>query len=160
MSNPTRLQPLVEIDATDYASSTSAKSSKVSPLSRVNRFLRTPAGMVILFVVSAALIYFAYMRVRSMIGVDANDWQRIRMMNPATGELRWHKIAGGKPPSGFYPVEYCFEGVCGPAGGTPVVLNGQLGKQGPTSCPKCNAPVTGHNSRPDEFLGVTPADQR
>ncbi|UCG17562.1 MAG: hypothetical protein JSV19_05930 [Phycisphaerales bacterium] len=48
----------------------------------------------------------------------------------------------------LYPVEWCYNGECLAKGGTPVILNTQLGKEEPTYCPVCGHIVRFHNPGP------------
>ncbi len=175
MTPTTRFQPLIEIEAEDVAAPSrggsrhSAHSGGGSAgghragseglKQRLKRFARSGAGKsgaVILFLV---VVGFAGWRAMGFFGGESNDWQRYRYMNPDTGELTWVYV-GGNAPAGFHPVEYCFQNQCGPAGGTPVVLNVYMGKHERTLCPKCGARVVGHNPRPDEYASAIPIDQQ
>ncbi|MFQ5489770.1 MAG: hypothetical protein ACE5GE_03515 [Phycisphaerae bacterium] len=72
------------------------------------------------------------------------DMPGFPLKNPDTGEET------------LWPAEMCFWNECGPAGGTPVLLNTyRLRTEGkdpnkakPTECPKCGHITTGHNPRP------------
>jgi hypothetical protein len=45
----------------------------------------------------------------------------------------------------LYPTEVCRSPTCAARGGTHVILNKYLGKEGPTHCPVCGAEVRFHN---------------
>jgi len=118
-------------------------------------------GKVLLGLIVVGGIGFAIFRGAEFSQQSAPNYPVFRMMSPETGELRWVEWRPNKPtPEGFHPVEYCFENACGPAGGTPVILNSYLDIEGQTYCPVCGAEVYGHNGRPEEYIGVTPKDQR
>lgn len=48
----------------------------------------------------------------------------------------------------LYPTEVCWAGECLKKGGTHVILNVWLGKDGPTYCPTCGSLVVAHNPGP------------
>lgn len=58
------------------------------------------------------------------------------MVNPRTGERT------------LYPTEICYANGCAAKGGTHVILNSYLGKEGPTYCPACGGEVRFHNPGP------------
>lgn len=73
------------------------------------------------------------------------DWGPFPHVNPQTGQRT------------LYPVEWCFNGECGKAGGTPVILNALRGKPNePTVCPRCGARVRMHNPRTGEAASASP----
>ena len=127
---------------------------------KIQEFLQSPVGKGIGIALLVVITAFLLLRVNSFMKSGDVIRNEVRVMNPDTRQLRW--IAVGKnPPDGFHYVEYCFNNECGPAGGTPVVLNGLLGRPDvPTVCPVCGDRVVAHNPRPEEFEGVTPKDQR
>ncbi|MCK4658388.1 MAG: hypothetical protein KAV82_02605 [Phycisphaerae bacterium] len=62
------------------------------------------------------------------------------MANPSTGEKT------------LYPTEVCYWGEeCKKHGGTRVIMNKYLGKEGPTKCPICGHVVRLHNPRPPDY---------
>lgn len=128
---------------------------------RLDKAMSSGAGRAALVVILLAGIGFGGWSVMGFVEEGRPDLPKKRLMNPETGELRWYYAAPGKPlPEGFLPVEYCFQNQCGPAGGTPVVLNSYRGTDGLTTCPECGARVTVHNAIPPEYKDVTPADQQ
>lgn len=133
----------------------------------LNRLARSKAGVSAGLVLCVAVVAFALARVGGVVADDQPQWPRIRVMDKQTGDLRWKRVAPQaefpyrNPKTGersMYPVEYCFYNECGPAGGTPVILNDYLGKEGPTTCPRCGEEVHAHNPRPSEYVGVKPDD--
>lgn len=141
----------------------------VGMLARLRLFLSSGVGLTTIAVLAAFALTFVGWRAWSFAGAGGPDWPRIRVMDPDTGDLRWVEVRPGRtlpyrnPKTGtdsMYPVEYCFDNQCGGLGGTPNVLNVFLGIDGPTSCRVCGHTIVGHNPRPPEFNGVTPADQR
>ena len=50
----------------------------------------------------------------------------------------------------LYPTEVCYSKTCAARGGTHVILNSYLGKDGPTLCPVCGAEVRFHNPGPSQ----------
>jgi len=129
-------------------------------------FLRTTGGRIIGGALAAAAIGAALFQFVGVMQADDAQWPRVRVMDPETGHLRWQRVGTGEfpyrnPKTGersMYPVEYCFENQCGPDGGTPVVLNDYLDKEGPTICPTCGAEVVAHNPRPKGYERAIPAD--
>lgn len=127
---------------------------------KIQEFLQSPVGKGIGIAVLVIIAAFVLLRLKSFMNAGDLIRNDARVMNPETRQMRWVAI-GKQPPEGFYPVEYCFENECGPAGGTPVVLNGNLGRPNePTVCPVCGAPVVAHNPRPEEYAETVPKDQR
>lgn len=161
MSHPTKLAPLVEFDAEPAPSrGRAAKSSGGARKWSVKAWLDSTAGKITVAIGVLLVAVFVTWRTLSFAGVGEGSWQQIRLMNPQTGEMRWLRVGAKTMPDGFYPVEYCFDNECGPAGGTPVVLNVYLGSKEPTHCPKCGALVEAHNRRPPEYANTIPKDQR
>ncbi len=82
------------------------------------------------------------------------------LMDAETGELIAVDVAEGfgpfpavNPHTGrrtLYPTEVCYADGCAARGGTHVILNQYLGKEGPTYCPRCGAEVRFHNPGPDQ----------
>lgn len=161
-----KLSSLLDDDtATTGAESASASGTPL--MERIRNAALTPAGRAVLVVVVLGALAFGGYRMYSAIGSGGAAWPRIRVMDPATGDMRWQEVRPGEsmpyvnPRTGersMYIVEYCFDNECGPAGGTPVVLNNFLGVDGPMVCPRCGATVTPHNPRPAEYAGVQPSD--
>jgi len=60
------------------------------------------------------------------------------LVNPKTGRRT------------LYPTEVCYASTCAAQGGTHVILNVYLGKEGPTYCPACGAVVRFHNPGPGQ----------
>jgi len=58
------------------------------------------------------------------------------MVNPKTGKKT------------LYQTEICYARTCLEKGGTHVIMNKLLGKEGPTFCPECGALVRFHNPGP------------
>jgi len=113
---------------------------------------KTVAGIVVLLIV-----IFAGVRVMGVVRSSAPQRAGVAYVHVDTGETRF--IPVGRPaPEGFHPAEYCFRNTCGPDGGTAVILNSYLGKEGQTYCPKCGAEVVAHNPRPEGYETTTPAD--
>lgn len=72
--------------------------------------------------------------------VPTKDVKPYPMVNPKTGE------------DTLYRTEICYWGEeCRKRGGTRVILNGSLGKKGPTYCPVCGHVVRAHNPRPPDY---------
>lgn len=151
----------------DSASSSAAETSGGAGWREtVNNMLSGVGGKVILAVVAIAMLAFLFTRINAATGPaegTAIAKPQVRIMNPATGDLAWHEIKiGATMQEGYYPVEYCWNNHSGD--GVPVILNSQLYPVGdprrnePTTCPCCNAPVVGHNPKPEEFLGQNPTD--
>jgi hypothetical protein len=113
---------------------------------------KTVAGIVVLLVV-----IFAGVRIFGVVQSNAPVRAGIPYVHVDTGETRFFKV-GQRAPDGFYPAEYCFQNTCGPDGGTAVILNAYLDKEGPTYCPKCGAEVVAHNPRPEGYEDAIPAD--
>jgi len=159
MANQLKMRPLVEMEAEGPRGSSNGQSGGSGGPGLWGRLKSSPVGKVLLGVfVAAAIGLFAIQFIDFYEEGQANH-PLIRIMNPETGELRWFQTDYSKPlPEGFYFVEYCFNRSCGPAGGTPVVLNEARGMEGPTQCPACGSTVVGHNPRPEEYQGVDPAD--
>ncbi len=68
--------------------------------------------------------------------------------------LRWPAECPDTGRKSCYPAEICYWKQCGQKdGGTWVVLNDTLGKEGPTKCPECGHAVVAHNPRPPGFGG-------
>lgn len=169
MSHLTKLPPLVEMDAPEAAQRGRGAKRPGAPAAtaqqgpsireRLSAMFASGGAKVGLVVVCVAVIGFGAWRALQEASGPPPQWPKVRVMNPETGEKRWFYTApGAQLPAGFHPVEYCFQNACGPAGGTPVVLNLYLGKEEPTSCPKCGATVVGLNPRPPEHLEDLPAD--
>lgn len=153
---------LDEHTAADNGADTKKKSS-----SGLSGFFASPAGRVALGAFFVLAIGFGMFRMLGAVGGEAVVWPEVRIMDPETGDLRWITAKPGEfmpylnPKTGersMYPVEYCFENECGPAGGTPVVLNIVRGLDGETKCPRCGARVVSHNPRPEEYMTAIPAD--
>lgn len=128
---------------------------------RLAEFASSGAGKMGLAAACLLLIAFGVWRLMSEAGNPPLDVPRVRIMNAETGEMGWYKTNPRKPPpmpAGFHPVEYCFHNACGPAGGTPVILNSYVRKAGDTKCPKCGELVVGHNPRPAGYEATMPAD--
>jgi hypothetical protein len=134
-----------------------AKRSYSDDISWHDRMLASPAGRIGFAVIIAGLIGFAIFRMVGVARSNAPQYDRVRYMTPTTQGMAWGRV-GQKMPEGFYPVEYCFANTCGPEGGTPVVLNIYLGDRTPTTCTECGAEVVSHNPRPEQFVGIKPAD--
>lgn len=113
---------------------------------------KTVAGIVVLLIV-----IFAGVRIMGVVRSSAPQRAGVAYVHVDTGETRFYPV-GEKPPEGFHPAEYCFQNTCGPDGGTAVILNAYLGKEGPTYCPKCGAEVVAHNPRPEGYETAIPAD--
>lgn len=162
MSHPTKLAPLVDFDAEEAPARGRAGARAKAPAeSRWRQWLNSNGGRAAIGLGFVLIIAFAVWRTWSAARDAQPQWPRVRLMNAETGELRWFRTGEGKKlPVGYHPIEYCFQNECGPAGGTPVVLNVYLGKKDPTHCPKCGALVVGHNPRPPEYVGVLPAAER
>ncbi len=81
------------------------------------------------------------------------------LMDSETGDLFPFELTENMPPyphvnpktgdKTLFPVEWCYARECGAKGGTPVILNTWLGKEGPTYCPNCGALVRFHNPKPE-----------
>ncbi len=148
-------------------SNTKDANSKPPVLERLRHAVATPTGRAVFGIVILAALAFGGYRIFGAVNSGGADWPRIRVMDPETRDLRWQDVRPGatmpyvNPRTGersMYVVEYCFANECGPAGGTPAVLNNYLDKEGPTICTKCGATVTAHNPRPAEYASVQPAD--
>ena len=80
------------------------------------------------------------------------------LMDSETGELFDFEITPDfapyphkNPKTGtmtLYPTEVCWKGECLEKGGTHVIMNRWLGKEGPTRCPVCGSVVRDHNPGP------------
>ncbi len=150
----------------ETAGPTGAQPKKESSGGR-SGFLASPTGRVVLGAFFVLAIGFGVFRILGAVGGDAAEWPEVRIMDPETGDLCWITAKPGEympflnPKTGersMYPAEYCFNNECGPAGGTPVVLNIVRGIEGETRCPRCGDPVKSHNPRPDEYMTAIPAD--
>lgn len=72
-----------------------------------------------------------------LVKVPVNeDYGPFPMLNKKTGK------------KSLYPTEICFANQCEKAGGTYVIMNDLLGKEGPTYCPNCGALVKYFNPGP------------
>jgi len=163
---------LLEDDQTGGASSSSQRSrsagDRIASLRNIiNLAARSKAGVAFGLVLFGAIVLFAVGRMGDVVAENQPQWPRLRVMDAETGDLRWKRVSPGadfpyiNPKTGqrsMYPVEYCFHNQCGPEGGTPVILNSHLGKEGPTQCPRCGEKVVAHNPRPPEYEGVKPDD--
>jgi len=119
--------------------------------------LNTTTAKVFAIVALVAVGAFFVQRFLGVVESNSLIRPQARYMHAETGQMRWYRV-GQDAAEGYHPVEYCFNNTCGPDGGTPVILNAYLGEEGPTTCPKCGARVVGHNPRPEEYVGVKPAD--
>ncbi len=83
------------------------------------------------------------------------------LMDSETGELFKIKAVDLKPypmlnsktgQDTLYRTEVCYWGEeCRKAGGTHVIMNELLGKEGPTYCPVCGHVMRFHNPRPPDY---------
>lgn len=105
--------------------------------------------MVALAVVAGVYAYWT-----RDVGIDTLSQHR-NLMDLETGEVVAVPFSANMPPyphknpktgkNALYPFEICYYGECGKIGGTRVILDEQLGKPGPTHCPKCGHRVVLHN---------------
>jgi hypothetical protein len=82
------------------------------------------------------------------------------LMDAETGQLVAVNVADGFGPfpavhtrtgrRTLYPTEVCYADGCAAKGGTHVILNRYLGRDGPTHCPACGAEVRFHNPGPGQ----------
>lgn len=151
------MRSLLDDEPSLAAQPASAKRQRRGVMETIRGFLDSGGGKALVGVLFVAIILFVGVRFFNVAKSRAPIYNDVRYMHIDTQEMRWYKI-GQRPPEGFYPVEYCFNNQCGPDGGTPVILNAYVGRPGPTKCPKCDAPVTAHNPRPDGYETTIPAD--
>ncbi len=171
MNGNLRLEPLSADLVDEYGSGPGGKNSgKGGPglRDRLADALSHGVTRYIALLVMAVVIVGGGWRFWKAVGPEPQEYPRIRVKDSQNGSMHWVQLRPDKrmpyrnPRTGentLYPVEYCFDNTCGPAGGTAVILNVYLGSEEATTCPECGASVTGHNPRPEEFVGVTPADQ-
>ena len=86
------------------------------------------------------------------------------LMCAETGELFSIELTPDLPPyphenpktqrKTVYPTEVCYWNECGSKGGTRVILNSWLDKEGPTYCPVCGHVVRPHNRAPPDWQGT------
>ncbi len=150
----------------ETAGATGVESKKESS-GGLSGFLASTTGRVLLGAFFVLAIGFGVFRMLGAVGGDSVVWPEVRIMDPETGDLRWIKAKPGEfmpflnPKTGersMYPAEYCFYNECGPAGGTPVVLNIVRGIEGETDCPRCGEGVVSHNPRPEGYMTAIPSD--
>lgn len=114
----------------------------------------------ILIIVAVVALGYAGYRFWSTVGTDeavAKANSRI-LKDAETGELVEIMIKEKMPPyphvnpstgkKTLYPTEICWASECLDKGGTHVILNVWLGKDGPTYCPSCGSLVVVHNPGP------------
>ncbi len=143
-----------------------AKSMKSAPdpgreESGLRRFLNTNGGKIVAAVVMIVLLGLAGYAIWDNLGAsDASKLSTDRMfIDSKTGKPFEHTLRPGdvipvKAPSGEntgYPAELCYWTPDGKIkqNPTPVLVNGRMGKPGPTFCPDCGRLVVVHNPAPD-----------
>lgn len=135
----------------------------------MREWLESTGGKIaagVLLAVAAVAVFFA---VRNVFGPppEVRDANRrvfidVETGKPFTYELRIGDMIPVRAPSGKdsgYPAELCFWTKDGQAKDepTPVVLNEEMGKPGPTFCPDCDRLVRGHNPRPGPDVAPPPS---
>ena len=115
---------------------------------------KTLAGVAALI-----LVVFAVRGFRNTWGDSTAEAANTRtLMDVETGELFEVEVDENfgpfpmvNPKSGektLYATEVCYARTCLEKGGTHVIMNKLLGKEGPTYCPQCGALVRFHNPGP------------
>lgn len=112
----------------------------------------------ILAVVAIVLVSYAACSIWGTFEDDIGDANTRTLKDAETGELvkvpvneeygpfpMLNKKTGKKS---LYPTEICFANQCEKAGGTYVILNEMMDKEGPTYCPKCGTLVRLRNPGP------------
>jgi hypothetical protein len=79
---------------------------------------------------------------RTLMDAETGELVEIRVDERFSG---FPVVNPGTGRSTLYPTETCRSEVCAARGGTPVILNSYLGKEGPTHCPVCRAEARFHN---------------
>lgn len=141
----------------DSASAGASRSRSGGGGGGIREALQSGAGKTVVGILVVVLLAFAAVRIMGVVKSGAQLRAGVPYVHVETGQTRFYKV-GVRPDEGFYPAEYCFRNSCGPDGGTPVILNAYLGKDGPTTCPKCGAPVVAHNPRPEGYETAIPKD--
>ena len=115
---------------------------------------KTLAGLAALI-----LVIFAVRSFRNSLGDSTAEAANTRtLMDVETGELFEVEVDENfgpfpmvNPKNGnktLYATEVCYARTCLDKGGTHVIMNELLGKEGPTYCPQCGALVRFHNPGP------------
>jgi hypothetical protein len=141
----------------DDTASAGASQSRAGGGGGIREALSSGAGKTVVGIVVVILLAFAAVRIMGVVKSGAPLRAGVPYVHVETGQTRFYKV-GVQPAEGYYPAEYCFQNTCGPDGGTPVILNAYLDKPGPTTCPKCGAPVVAHNPRPEGYETARPKD--
>ena len=131
----------------------------VRMIESLQKFFKTPAGMVVAGLLVIVGLFFAKSSVHSFTTSDAEDMASHRMfIDSVTGKPYPLELKVGMPfpcpaPSGGntgYPAELCYWTADGKTKKDPtyVLLNSYKGSNEPTFCPDCGRLVVGHNPPP------------
>ncbi len=120
--------------------------------------MSSAAKKVAFGVIALALVVIAARGIWGTFGEAAVPADTRTLMDVETGKLYempvtadWGPYPHVNPDTGkktLYATEVCYANECGKHGGTHVIMNELLGKEGPTYCPKCGALVRFHNPGP------------
>ena len=121
----------------------------------------------VLSAITVVLGVVAGLRIWTAVGKPAVAAAETRtLMDIETGKLIHVRVTEGfgpfpmvHPRTGertLYPTEVCYANDCAAKGGTCVILNTYLDKQGPTRCPACGAKVRFHNPGPGQSARSEP----